>query len=91
LTLGHNLTFSGQFACTIKTWGFNTIVLSCSDWRIVHAFAKATTFLAFISSCLKFSYLFSCSSGEGALISASGHREQSEVSDSLWSAHTTTQ
>jgi len=23
--------FSGQFACTIKTWGFNTIVLSCSD------------------------------------------------------------
>jgi len=31
LTLGHNLTFSGQFACTIKTWGFNTIVLSCSD------------------------------------------------------------
>ncbi len=30
-------------------------------------------------------------SGKGALISASGHWKQSEVSGSLWSAHTTTQ
>lgn len=93
LKLGHNLIFSGQFyICTLahthnQNLGFNTTV-----WlKNFACICPTTTFVSFISSCLKFSRFFSCSSGEGALISASGHREHSEVSDSLWSAHTSTQ